>query len=245
MHRCARSWVPEAKRLFSAEINKGRLSCAAVKDTTSRVTRAEQSQTAGGSEERLGDSARAETHGLRDPGTGSGRFCSLLPAQGPSTCYHSPRSWKDNPALPAGLLYQGVCEEPLAFSGGSAAQSTVLHAFDELLGIQHGPDSGESRASLWAERRGQSRARATPAAPVSALAPSPSPAGPRRCPGFREEACKEGSDRHLLTAGNSQRDRLCFLHVNFLLSLYIGTEMREQSDLAHPSTWLHMSLARS
>ncbi|XP_064896860.1 indoleamine 2,3-dioxygenase 2 isoform X8 [Columba livia] len=50
--------------------------------------------------------------------------------------------WKDNPALPAGLLYQGVCEEPLAFSGGSAAQSTVLHAFDELLGIQHGPDSG-------------------------------------------------------------------------------------------------------
>ncbi|OPJ83876.1 indoleamine 2,3-dioxygenase 2 [Patagioenas fasciata monilis] len=50
--------------------------------------------------------------------------------------------WKDNPALPAGLLYQGVCEEPLAFSGGSAAQSTVLHAFDELLGIRHGPQSG-------------------------------------------------------------------------------------------------------
>uniref|UniRef100_A0A8D0FCN5 Indoleamine 2,3-dioxygenase 2 n=1 Tax=Strix occidentalis caurina TaxID=311401 RepID=A0A8D0FCN5_STROC len=53
----------------------------------------------------------------------------------------SPRSWKDNPAMPGGLVYEGVSDEPLAYSGGSAAQSTVLHAFDELLGIRHSEES--------------------------------------------------------------------------------------------------------
>ncbi|NXW76636.1 hypothetical protein DUI87_28392 [Hirundo rustica rustica] len=48
--------------------------------------------------------------------------------------------WKDNPAMPHGLIYEGVSPEPLAYSGGSAAQSTVLHAFDELLGICHRQD---------------------------------------------------------------------------------------------------------
>ncbi|KAI1230033.1 hypothetical protein IHE44_0010419, partial [Lamprotornis superbus] len=50
-------------------------------------------------------------------------------------------SWKDNPAMPHGLIYEGVSPEPLAFSGGSAAQSSVLHAFDELLGICHRQDT--------------------------------------------------------------------------------------------------------
>ncbi|NXL94571.1 I23O2 dioxygenase, partial [Alectura lathami] len=49
--------------------------------------------------------------------------------------------WRDNPAMPDGLLYEGVSDEPMAFSGGSAAQSTVLHAFDELLGIRHSQES--------------------------------------------------------------------------------------------------------
>nr|XP_020635915.1 indoleamine 2,3-dioxygenase 2 [Pogona vitticeps] len=49
--------------------------------------------------------------------------------------------WKDNPALPEGLVYEGVSEKPLAYAGGSAAQSTTLHAFDELLGIQHRKES--------------------------------------------------------------------------------------------------------
>nr|XP_030145611.3 indoleamine 2,3-dioxygenase 2 isoform X2 [Taeniopygia guttata] len=49
--------------------------------------------------------------------------------------------WKDNPAMAHGLIYEGVSPEPMAFSGGSAAQSTVLHAFDELLGIRHREDS--------------------------------------------------------------------------------------------------------
>nr|XP_056716053.1 indoleamine 2,3-dioxygenase 2 [Euleptes europaea] len=57
--------------------------------------------------------------------------------------------WKDNPALPRGLIYEGVWEEPVGYSGGSAAQSTTLHAFDELLGIQH---SRESTAFLHSMR---------------------------------------------------------------------------------------------
>nr|XP_047903269.1 indoleamine 2,3-dioxygenase 2 [Anser cygnoides] len=49
--------------------------------------------------------------------------------------------WKDNPAMPDGLVFEGVSEEPMAYSGGSAAQSTVLHAFDEFLGIHHSQES--------------------------------------------------------------------------------------------------------
>uniref|UniRef100_A0A663MJ08 I23O2 dioxygenase n=1 Tax=Athene cunicularia TaxID=194338 RepID=A0A663MJ08_ATHCN len=56
-------------------------------------------------------------------------------------CSVSLCSWKDNPAMPGGLVYEGVSDEPLAYSGGSAAQSTVLHAFDELLGIRHSEES--------------------------------------------------------------------------------------------------------
>ncbi|XP_078656756.1 indoleamine 2,3-dioxygenase 2-like [Branchiostoma floridae x Branchiostoma belcheri] len=45
--------------------------------------------------------------------------------------------WKDNAALPRGLIYQGVREEPFQFSGGSAAQVATLQCLDELLGIKH------------------------------------------------------------------------------------------------------------
>nr|BAU94261.1 indoleamine 2,3-dioxygenase 1 [synthetic construct] len=50
--------------------------------------------------------------------------------------------WKDNPMMPEGLLYEGVSDEPLQFSGGSAAQSSTIQCFDVLLGIQHSTESG-------------------------------------------------------------------------------------------------------
>lgn len=40
-------------------------------------------------------------------------------------------SWKDNPAMPVRLIYEGVFTKPPKYSGGSAAQSIVLHAFND------------------------------------------------------------------------------------------------------------------
>ncbi|XP_060786674.1 indoleamine 2,3-dioxygenase 1 [Neoarius graeffei] len=45
--------------------------------------------------------------------------------------------WRDNPLMAEGLVYEGVQAEPMEFSGGSAAQSCLLHCFDELLGVKH------------------------------------------------------------------------------------------------------------
>ncbi|KAL7884171.1 hypothetical protein AOLI_G00069410 [Acnodon oligacanthus] len=50
--------------------------------------------------------------------------------------------WKDNPTMAEGLVYEGVQAEPLEISGGSAAQSSLLHCFDELLGVKHEEKSG-------------------------------------------------------------------------------------------------------
>ncbi|XP_040898519.1 indoleamine 2,3-dioxygenase 1 [Toxotes jaculatrix] len=50
--------------------------------------------------------------------------------------------WKDNPSMPKGLVYEGVQAEPMEYSGGSAAQSSLLHCFDELLGVKHEENSG-------------------------------------------------------------------------------------------------------
>ncbi|XP_073675156.1 indoleamine 2,3-dioxygenase 1 [Garra rufa] len=50
--------------------------------------------------------------------------------------------WKDNLLMPDGLMYEGVQEKPMEFSGSSAAQSSILHCFDELLGVQHEGSSG-------------------------------------------------------------------------------------------------------
>ncbi|CAH1243647.1 IDO1 [Branchiostoma lanceolatum] len=45
--------------------------------------------------------------------------------------------WKDNPALPHGLIYEGVSDKPFQFSGGSAAQVATVQCLDEFLGIRH------------------------------------------------------------------------------------------------------------
>ncbi|KAJ7994198.1 hypothetical protein DPEC_G00263420 [Dallia pectoralis] len=50
--------------------------------------------------------------------------------------------WKDNSCMPSGLMYEGVQAEPMEYSGGSAAQSSLLHCCDELLGIKHEAKSG-------------------------------------------------------------------------------------------------------
>lgn len=52
--------------------------------------------------------------------------------------------WKDNPCMPNGLVYEGVQTEPLEYSGGSAAQSSLLHCFDELLGVKHEGNGGKN-----------------------------------------------------------------------------------------------------
>ncbi|XP_070992509.1 indoleamine 2,3-dioxygenase 2-like isoform X2 [Oncorhynchus clarkii lewisi] len=50
--------------------------------------------------------------------------------------------WKDNSSMPAGLVYEGIQAEPMEYSGGSAAQSSLLHCFDELLGVKHEENCG-------------------------------------------------------------------------------------------------------
>lgn len=51
--------------------------------------------------------------------------------------------WKDNPALGAGLVYEGVAETggaPQAFRGQTGAQSSIVPAMDALLGVRHAQD---------------------------------------------------------------------------------------------------------
>jgi indoleamine 2,3-dioxygenase len=51
--------------------------------------------------------------------------------------------WKDNPALGAGLIYEGVPEtdgKPQAFRGQTGSQSTIVPSMDALLGIGHAED---------------------------------------------------------------------------------------------------------
>ncbi|KAG2438059.1 hypothetical protein HXX76_005669 [Chlamydomonas incerta] len=45
--------------------------------------------------------------------------------------------WRNNPDLPQGLIYEGVSDKPLQLYGETGAQSSVLHAFDAALGVQH------------------------------------------------------------------------------------------------------------
>lgn len=48
--------------------------------------------------------------------------------------------WKNNPALPNGLLYEGVWPEPKLFRGETGAQSTIIPTFDAFLGVHHADD---------------------------------------------------------------------------------------------------------
>lgn len=57
--------------------------------------------------------------------------------------------WRDNPMLPRGLLYEGVSNEPILLSGGSAAQSSTIQCFDALLCIQHEDETGKNAFPFW------------------------------------------------------------------------------------------------
>jgi indoleamine 2,3-dioxygenase len=51
--------------------------------------------------------------------------------------------WKDNPALPNGLIYEGVAEykgQPQKFRGETGAQSSIVPALDAVLGLGHEDD---------------------------------------------------------------------------------------------------------
>ena len=51
--------------------------------------------------------------------------------------------WKDNPALPGGLIYEGVARfggAPQAFRGQTGSQSSIVPSMDALLGIGHAAD---------------------------------------------------------------------------------------------------------
>ena len=59
----------------------------------------------------------------------------------PGVFYHQHRpllsGWKDNPSLPHGLVYEGVNDDPMEYSGGSAAQSCAVQIIDAGLGVIH------------------------------------------------------------------------------------------------------------
>jgi indoleamine 2,3-dioxygenase len=51
--------------------------------------------------------------------------------------------WKDNPALPNGIVYEGVAEthgKPKAFRGQTGSQSSIVPSMDALFGIGHEDD---------------------------------------------------------------------------------------------------------
>ena len=48
--------------------------------------------------------------------------------------------WKDQPALPGGLIYEGVSDRPQRLRGETGAQSSVVPALDAALAIEHKPD---------------------------------------------------------------------------------------------------------
>lgn len=45
--------------------------------------------------------------------------------------------WKDNPALPNGLIYEGVSEIPQFYKGETGAQSSIIPCLDALFAVEH------------------------------------------------------------------------------------------------------------
>lgn len=62
----------------------------------------------------------------------------------PYVYFHRVRPWihgfKDNPALPDGIVYEGVADEPRKFRGQTGSQSSIVPAMDAFLQVGHGHD---------------------------------------------------------------------------------------------------------
>ncbi len=62
----------------------------------------------------------------------------------PYIFYHRVRhylaGWKGNPVLPDGMFYDGVSETPQFLHGASAAQSSLIAAFDVFFDVKHGSE---------------------------------------------------------------------------------------------------------
>jgi indoleamine 2,3-dioxygenase len=99
----------------------------------------------------LAEDAAQLTAGLKDMGTSLQSMYKTL-ARMPEHClpyvyYHRVRpyihGWKNHPALPEGLVYEGVEEyggEPQRFRGETGAQSAIIPSLDAALGVWHRDD---------------------------------------------------------------------------------------------------------
>lgn len=91
------------------------------------------------------------THALQEVASALEQMYAVL-ARMPEACdpyiyYHRVRpyihGWKNNPALPNGLIYEGVEAyggQPQQFRGETGAQSSIIPTLDGLLGVQHADD---------------------------------------------------------------------------------------------------------
>ncbi|MDW8106838.1 MAG: indoleamine 2,3-dioxygenase [Armatimonadota bacterium] len=91
------------------------------------------------------------THALEEVAAALETMYTVL-ARMPEACdpyiyYHRVRpyihGWKNNPALPNGVVYEGVEAyggQPQQFRGETGAQSAIIPTLDGLLGIQHADD---------------------------------------------------------------------------------------------------------
>ena len=92
--------------------------------------------------------ATAALHQLGDALDGILETMKRMPeACDPYVYYHRVRpyifGWRDNPALPGGLVYEGVAAYAgvgQTFRGETGAQSTIVPCLDAVLGVGHAPD---------------------------------------------------------------------------------------------------------
>ncbi|KAL9956821.1 hypothetical protein ACROYT_G038362 [Oculina patagonica] len=83
-------------------------------------------------------------------------FLRIYDVCDPDEFYHDLRpflaGWHGNPALPDGLIYEGVSERPLQYNGGSAAESSVFQVLDAALGVSHSKDTDSCSGGQFLER---------------------------------------------------------------------------------------------